>query len=44
MFGGEIYIDKETRKITRIHPYSLREEPYEHEVSDLGKADLVEKV
>jgi len=44
LFGGEIYINKETRKITRMHPYSLREEPNEDEIRDLIKANLVEKV
>ena len=41
---GFISINKGTREIKRIHPYSLREEANEDEVYDLIKADLVEKV
>jgi len=44
LFGGEIYIDKQTRKITRLHPYSVREIPNDEEIQDLTKAGLVEKV
>lgn len=41
---GFISINKETREIKRIHPYSLREEANEDEVQDLIQAGLVEKV
>lgn len=44
LFSGEIYINKETREITRLHPYSSREMPNNEEIQDLIKADLVEKV
>lgn len=40
---GQFYIDKESRQITRVHPYSLREEPNEDELYDLIQAKLVEK-
>lgn len=42
--GAEIFINKEKRKITRLHPFSLREEVNYDEVHDLIQADLVEKV
>ena len=44
VWGNRIFIDKETRKITRVHPYSLREEPIKEEIFDLIRAKLVEKV
>lgn len=43
LFGGEIYINKQTRDITRFHSYSLRETPNEEEIQDLIKANLVVK-
>ena len=42
--GEQYFINKGTREIKRIHPYSFREEPTEDEIYDLTKADLVEKV
>ena len=42
--GEQYFINKGSREIKRIHPYSFREEPTEDEVYDLIKADLVEKV
>lgn len=42
--GIQIIISKTTRVITRLHPYSLREEPTEAEIQDLVDAGLVEKV
>ena len=43
--GAEIFINKETKKITRLHPFSLREEPNYEEVSELiFPVDMVEKV
>jgi hypothetical protein len=42
--GIQIVINKTTRLITRLHPYSLREEPTEVEIQDLVDAGLVEKV
>ena len=42
--SGEFYINTETRIITRLHPYSMREEPTENEIQMLGIANLVEKV
>ncbi|CDE11087.1 unknown [Clostridium sp. CAG:354] len=38
------FINKNTREITRLHPYSLREIPTENEMSDLITAGYVEKV
>ena len=42
--GGEFNINAETRLITRVHPYSMREEPTMDEIEMLGIADMVEKV
>ena len=42
--GEQYFINKGTREIKRLHPYSLREEPTEDEVYELIKTDLVEKV
>lgn len=42
--GIQIIISKTTRVITRLHPYSLREEPTKAEIQDLVDAGLVEKV
>lgn len=39
-----IFVDKQTKKITRLHPYSLREEVVEEEIQDLIQAGLVEEV
>ena len=39
--GEQYFINKATRKITRIHPYSLREIPTKDEIYDLIQADLV---
>jgi len=44
ILGEQYFIDKGTRKITRIHPYSLREEPTLDEVLDLNQYGYVEKV
>lgn len=41
---GNIYIDKDTREITRLHPFDSREIPNEDEIEDLIKADLVENI
>lgn len=43
ILGEQIYINKKTRVIKRLHPYSLREEPNDGEIEDLLKADLVKK-
>ena len=40
----QFFVNKGTREIKRIHPYSLREEPTEDEIFELIKANLVEKV
>ena len=42
--SGMFNINVETRIITRLHPYSMREEPTLREIQMLGIADLVEKV
>lgn len=44
ILGTQYFINKGTREIKRIHPYSFREEPTQNEIQDLIKADLVEKV
>ena len=41
--GEHYFINKGTRTIKRIHPYSLREEPTKNEIYDLIKANLVIK-
>ena len=43
-FGVQIFIDKETREITRVQPYSLRFTPSYDEISELYENELVEKV
>lgn len=43
-FGVQIFVDKQTREITRVHPYSLRNIPNKDEITDLIQAGLVEKV
>lgn len=40
---GQFYIDKESRQITRVHPYSLREEPTGDELYDLIQARISRK-
>ena len=42
LWGEQFFINKGTREITRIHPYSLREEPTKNEIADL--ADMVERI
>lgn len=42
--GEQYFINKRTREITRIHPYSFREIPTEDEIFDLVQAGLIEKV
>lgn len=44
ILGEQYFINKGTRKITRIHPFSLREEPTLAELHDLITAGLVEKI
>ena len=43
-FGVQYFINKATREIKRLHPYSTREIPTSDEVYDLIKADIVECV
>lgn len=43
ILGEQYFINKGTREITRLHPYSLRENPSEDELYDLIEAGLVEK-
>lgn len=40
--NARYFINKNTREITRLHPYSLREIPTENEMSDLITAGYVE--
>ncbi len=43
-FGGlQYFINKGTREIKRLHPYSFREEPVLGEIENLGIKDLVEE-
>lgn len=42
-WGEVLFIDKETREITRVHPYDLREIPTADEISVLIEMKLVEK-
>ena len=44
VLGEQYFINKGTREITRLHPYSFREKPDEDELYDLIQAGLVEKV
>lgn len=44
ILGEQFIINKGTREIKRIHPYSLREEPTLDEIEMLGISDIVEKV
>lgn len=44
ILGEQFFINKGTREIKRIHPYSFREEPTLDEIEMLGIADLVEEV
>ena len=43
-FGVCIFIDKQTREITRVSPYSLRVIPNFDEIQELFENGLVEKV
>ena len=43
-FGVQLYVNKQTRIITRNAPYDARYIPNKYEISDLIKADMVEKV
>ena len=43
-FGVQLYVDKQTRIITRNAPYDARYMPNKDEISDLIKADIVEDV
>lgn len=43
-FGVQLYVDKQTRIITRNAPYDARYIPNKDEISDLIKADIVEDV
>ena len=43
-FGVQVFIDKETREITRVQPYSLRFTPSYDEICELYENELVEKV
>lgn len=40
--NARYFVNKNTREITRLHPYNLRKIPTENEISDL--AGYVEKV
>ena len=42
--GTQFFINKSTREIKRLHPYSFREEPTNDEIEMLDIKDLVEKV
>lgn len=42
-FGGMLFVDKMTRKITRVHPYDTREAPTEWDIDDIKKARLIEE-
>ena len=42
--GEQYFINKNTKEIKRIHPYSLREEPTEDELYDLIQAGLIKKI
>lgn len=44
VFGGMLFIDKTTRKITRVHPYDTKETPSEWDIDDIQKAGFVEEV
>ena len=43
-WGVQFFVDKKTREITRIHPYSMRTIPINEEIENLIQAGLVEKV
>lgn len=43
-FGVQVFIDKQTREITRVSPYSLRVIPSHDEIYELYDNGLVEKV
>ncbi len=40
-FGGVLFVNKNTREITRLHPYDCRETPTEWDINDIE--DLIEK-
>ena len=42
--NARYFVNKNTREITRLHPYSLRKIPAENEILDLIQAGYVEKV
>lgn len=43
-FGVQVFIDKQTREITRVQPYSLRFTPSYDEICELYENELVEEV
>ena len=43
-WGVQIFVDKQTREITRVHPYSTRVIPCLDEIQELFENELVEKV
>lgn len=43
-FGGVLFINKNTRKITRVHPYDCRTNPTEWDISDIQEAGFVEEI
>jgi hypothetical protein len=43
-WGVQIFIDKQTREITRVHPYSIKIIPSFDEIQELFGNGLVEKV
>ena len=43
-WGVQIFVDKQTREITRVHPYSTRTSPTNEEILDLIKANIVKWV
>lgn len=43
-WGVQMFIDKQTREITRLHPYSTKNIPTNDEIKDLIQSGLVEKV
>jgi hypothetical protein len=44
ILGEQYFINKGTREVKRIHPYSFREEPTLDEIKMLGISDIVEEV
>lgn len=41
---GSIFVEKDTKEITRLHPYDLRTIPTKNEIQDLIDADLVKEL